>query len=169
FDKDGPALNFDRILKHVIEGPLANGETYDICLPQTSDHHVPPQTPAMLTLSLARGANPNAIVEKFSSWIACMNQFTRIMDTPYVEQCWQILETFLTSRSDLHYNAFDWLTILRRGQSKTEDGLHITLRFLRLLLKHDLDPNIATHDTTLFTTFLHTVTRHTLDISDTAR
>ncbi|KAH6113873.1 hypothetical protein HBI69_130890 [Parastagonospora nodorum] len=187
FDKDEPALNFDRILKHVIEGPLANGETYDICLPQTSDHHVPPQvhrdgclqgemytawnsqTPAMLTLSLARGANPNAIVEKFSSWIACMNQFTRIMDTPYVEQCWQILETFLTSRSDLHYNAFDWLTILRRGQSKTEDGLHITLRFLRLLLKHDLDPNIATHDTTLFTTFLHTVTRHTLDISDTAR
>jgi hypothetical protein len=185
--KDGSTLNLDSILKHGVERPLGQGETFEFCFPQTANDHawlllqnfnqLPKLTsgtkeglsPPMIKSLLDLGAVPDALVGGVSSWTAFLEEVIQLMDGSQREHCWQVLEIFLQSGKHLAHGPFHWQKLFSRTLSTSEAGLRNTLKYLQRLLSSGMDPNLATHGTTLFGTFLRIFTRNSFHLSATAR
>jgi len=180
--KDNISLDLDRILRHAIACPLEADETYDLCVPflyrgRSNEHgnsFVPAlsrptggaPSPTLVKVLLGLGADLNAVIDGTSSWIVLVDQVPRLMDGIHSEQCLAVLELFLENGADMDPATETWIGILNRKNADLHDNPQNTLRYLRGLLNHGLDPNAAIQDTTLTKEFLRVLARKSSHMSN---
>ena len=172
-------LDLDHILKHAIACPVDVdiGETYDWCLYAVSPQHDmsgPPSdrlnpstsrrigdvpSPHLVKVLFGLGADPNAVVDGASSWTIFASQVMSLMDGVHSEQCLTVLKLFLEKGVDVKLANGNWVEILNRKVSDSNNSPLNTLRYLRYLFSHGLDPNAPIQGTTLTKEFLRMIAR----------
>jgi hypothetical protein len=183
--KDGALLDLNRILKHAVLCPLNPRDTFastlltaltyegtssrnSCCVSRFSSGSI---SASVIGLLLDHGADPNAKIDRASSWDVFLGEAISLMDSEEKEeeQCWAVLEVFLQRGVDLSIRTNKWHRMLNRPGSMQEEALRNTLRYFKRLFIQGLNPNAGTHGTTITTIFLRTLATMPPDTSTAAR
>lgn len=163
----GMKVDVDSILQHVLCCPLREEETFNLCLPESRsvfglhDRHNKPLDPTvydakylahdqshdMIDTLLDFGADPITLLEAVAK-----------LDTLRKTNL-DIVRLFFNRADRLGCSMFEWHRMFSSPETTAGKSSRKILRYLELLLSHKVDPNIASHGSTLFGKFLQTLSQ----------